>query len=419
MLSIMKILHATRTVPALLPLYVERFQCIGAACGDTCCSGWAVTIDKKTFKAYRQLRHPQLDGLLGNAMTLKPAGMGAAYASMALDSTTKSCPMAHEGLCSVQKNLNESYLSHTCFSYPRYTRSFGGQHEQALSLSCPEAARLALLAHDAFDFVEAPVKVRTETVMPVPATAGLSVDVMNEVRILCMKLIRTEGLAMWHKLALLGLFCENLAEIVRTGQHAAIPALLDNTVAIIEQGQVAAALADMRANHATQTLVFAAFWDGPDFEANAKHISSHPQAETVAAIRRGLGVRGDGAAVPPEQLIQAYVRGINRLPEALSAAPHLLEHFLLNEMYRELFPFQGKDPYQAYLQLIAQYGLLRLMLAAQCNTDGPLPDARAMVQTVHVFYRLFQHDQRFGQMHQALMNSGFGTLDKVYGFLRS
>ena len=56
----MTVLHFTRTVPALIPRYVSRFSCIGPACEDNCCTGWRVSIDKKTFNAYRQSQHPQL-----------------------------------------------------------------------------------------------------------------------------------------------------------------------------------------------------------------------------------------------------------------------------------------------------------------------------------------------------------------------
>ena len=47
----MAILHRTRTLPALMPRYTERFRCIGSACEDTCCASWTIHIDKKTYKA--------------------------------------------------------------------------------------------------------------------------------------------------------------------------------------------------------------------------------------------------------------------------------------------------------------------------------------------------------------------------------
>lgn len=413
----MDILHQTQTVRALLPRYVERFRCIGAQCEDTCCRAWNVGIDEKTFDAYRTSGHPGLRRQFAISVAKREeGGTSDDFARIALEPQTLQCPMTEEGLCSVQKNLGESYLSHTCFTFPRYPRQFGGQHEQSLSLSCPEAARQALLAPDAFDFIEAGMTVRMETVIQTPPAHGLSIEAMNEARILCLKLIRTDGLEIWQKLAVLGLFCERLTEVLDGGDAGAL-ALVDETIALIEQGGIAAALAGMRPDYRSQATVFAMFWNG--FAVNQAMDVSPVQARIVAAISRGLGADADTSEARHEQIVQAYAVGIQRLPEALAAAPFLLEHFVLNEMFRGMFPFRGKHPYDAFLQLISQFGLLRLMLAAQCTSPDALPSPQDMVHTVHVFYRRFQHDARFAQLNGALRRSGLGTLEKAYRFLRT
>jgi len=416
----MDILHPTHTLPALLPRYVERFHCIGSQCEDTCCRGWAVAIDQKTFTAYSQVRQPELRASLAKSVARQGANSTQDdYARIELDTETRQCPLTQEGLCSVHKHLNESYLSHTCFTFPRYAREFGGQYEQALSLSCPEAARQALLAPDAFDFTEGAMTVRMETVARTVPVHGLSIEAMNEVRILCLKLLRTEGLALWQKLAVLGLFCERLSEILDQGKHELVLPLVDEIVALIEGGGIAAGLADMQADYRSQAVVFAMFWSGAGFAVNSATQKSPVQDRIVQAIARGLGADPDTGQATLDQIVQAYLNGLARLPEALAAAPFLLEHFVLNEMFRGLFPFKGSTPYDAFLQLVSQFGLLRLMLAAQCNTPGALPDQEALVHTVHVFYRRFQHDHRFGQLNGALRKSGLGKMERVVGFLRT
>lgn len=42
--------------PILVPEYIEDFSCIGSACEDTCCAGWNITVEKKTYQAYRKVR---------------------------------------------------------------------------------------------------------------------------------------------------------------------------------------------------------------------------------------------------------------------------------------------------------------------------------------------------------------------------
>lgn len=412
----MSILHFTRTMPALLPRYVSRFRCIGPQCEDTCCSGWQVAIDKKTFQAYRQVTQPELRRLFAANITRQRSESSTAnHARIELDPVTRACPLMQESLCEVQAKLGESYLSDTCFSYPRLSRNFAGQHEQALTLSCPEAARQALLAADAFDFIEAPITLRANSAGAVVARHGMSLELMNEVRIFCLQLVRSAGLEVWQKLAVLGVFCESLTATLAAQGPAAVPALLDSFTMLVEQGLVLDALADLQPNHASQARVFAAIW-----QRRAIITPSALQNRVFADIAAGLGAGAGDTELAPEQLVACYSRGVARLPAALEAAPHLLEHYILNEMFCDLFPFQGASPYAHYLQLVSRFGLLRLMLAARCSGDGDLPGADLLVQTVQVYCRRFQHDATFAaQVNLALHKTGWATLEKVFGFLRS
>jgi lysine-N-methylase len=236
---------------------------------------------------------------------------------------------------------------------------------------------------------------------------------INEVRIFCLTLLRTAALPLWQRLALLGVFCESLSTTLADGRHAEVGALLENFVALVEQGQAVEALAAMQPNHPAQALVFSTLWGGRSFVTH-----SPVQNRVIAAVAAGLGA-DDSGQVSAEQLIARYSQGVQRLPEALQVAPHLLEHYLLNEVFYTMFPFDCAVPYASYLQLVSRFGLLRLMLAAQCNADT-LPDAAALVQTVQVLCRHFQHDAGFAtRVNEALLGSGWGALEKVYGFLRT
>lgn len=409
-------LHSAPAVTALFPRYVSRFSCVGAACEDNCCTGWTVSIDKKTFHAYRQVK----TGALGNALSenvqrLKNQGSNGIYGHVRLHAETKECSFLENRLCAVQKNLGESYLSDTCFSYPRTTRRFAGQHEMALTLSCPEAARHALLAEDAFDFVEGPVPVRNGAMSEVASRLGMPVELMNDVRIYCMQLLQTQGLALWEKLAVLGGFCEALTTTLGKSGNAAVPALLESYVAIVEKGLVGEALAGLQPDHAAQARIFSIL-----LQSKATATWSDAQKAVFEAVVQGLDAGGGTGALHQERLIENYVRGIHRLQGALEAAPRLLEHYLLNEMFLELFPFSGPSPYQHYLKLISRFGLLRLMLAAQCNTGTALPDAITLARTVQIYCRRFQHDPVFAQqVNQAMNNSGWAQLENLYRFLRT
>lgn len=409
----MATLHLTRTIQALMPTYVSRFRCIGAECEDNCCSGWLVSLDKKTFEAYRRSGHPELKAAFDRGLRRQESdGSDRSYGRIDMSESEGSCPMMQGGLCGVQKHMDESHLSNTCFSYPRVSADFGGQMQQALQLSCPEAARQALLAPDAFEFIETSVAVRPDDLLLARPREGFPEQLMHDVRIFCLQLMRTQGLELWQRLALLGVFCEQFTAV--ESDSAAAGALIDGFTSLLGSGSALDALHELQPDHEAQALVFATIWGGKDGGARTER-----ERAVLATVAANLGADPETGDARVEDLLAAYTTGVKRLPLALAAAPHLLEHYILNEMFTHLFPFDRATAYDSYLQLISRFGLLRLMLAGRCAGAAPLPDDAALVETVQVFYRRFRHHADFAQrVNNALKNSGLDSLDKLYGFLR-
>lgn len=121
-----------------VPSYYKEFKCIASACEDTCCAGWDVVIDAKTYQAYQNM-----DGAFGERLRNKMIVDKEGDNIFVLDGIR--CPfLDKENLCDIHKNLGEQYLCHTCKQYPRYREEFFGLREMGISLSCPEAARIIL-----------------------------------------------------------------------------------------------------------------------------------------------------------------------------------------------------------------------------------------------------------------------------------
>ncbi len=412
----MSTLHQTQTVVSLQPRYVARFSCTGPACEDTCCTGWTVIIDKKTFNAYRQAKQPLLmDRMATQVKRVRSQASDKKYARIEMQAETAACPFLEEKLCSVQREMGEDKLSDTCANYPRKNRASSGQHQQALTLSCPEAARLALLAPDAMDFVEVPAKVRVESVFHVRSKHGLSPDTMASVSLFCLKLMKASNLSLWQKLASLGVYLEQLTTTLKAGGHAGIPTLLTDFEAMASSGAIEEALSAMLPDYAIQATTFSSLWQMKNTRRN-----SAVQEAVQTRVVRGLGADPVTHLATKQQLVDNYRAGVQRLPEALKDAPFLLENFLLNEMFSDGFPFAEATPYEHFLKLVTQFGLLRFMLAVQCNGTEPLPDVTQMVRTVQVFSRKYQHDMDFAKrVNSALKNSGWDSLEKIFRFLRT
>jgi lysine-N-methylase len=265
------------------------------------------------------------------------------------------------------------------------------------------------------DFIESPAKVRAETIVPIRSKQGLTPEMMASVSLHCLKWMKADNLLLWQKLAALGFFSEQLSDILKNGGHAGVPGLLKNFDAMVSSGAIAEALSAMLPDYVSQAAAFASLWQIKNSRRNS------PVQEAVQSrVVKGLGADPDTHFVSQLQLIDHYRAGVQRLPEALQGAPFFLENFLLNEMFSEGFPFAEATPYENFLKLVTHFGLLRFMLAVQCNGQDDLPDLDQMARTVQVFSRKYQHDAGFAKrVNGALKNSGWDSLEKIYRFLRT
>lgn len=136
----------SRNRPLLTPQYMRRFMCIGSQCEDTCCFGWRVNIDRATYRKYRRVTDPELRQELDSCIKRNRSQPGEQnYARIKMD-RGKACPFLNEeSLCRIQLRLGEEFLSDICVTYPRVANLVNNVLEKSATMSCPEAARLALL----------------------------------------------------------------------------------------------------------------------------------------------------------------------------------------------------------------------------------------------------------------------------------
>jgi lysine-N-methylase len=128
---------------------ITRFHCLGGDCEDNCCrSGWGIAVDREHYELLRARLPPaELDA----AIRLRQANRGP-HALMVLQDG--ACTMLDgRGLCSIHARYGEELLPDICTMYPRLASLLGDRLELIGLLSCPEMARLVLLADDGLDLV--------------------------------------------------------------------------------------------------------------------------------------------------------------------------------------------------------------------------------------------------------------------------
>ena len=143
----------------LAPRYMTKFHCLGSACPDTCCGWWNVFVDEPHYGKLRKvMSSPQEKRELFSKAFIRQDGDAnqgeETYAVIRMGDDGYCRFLSKDHLCAIHKDFGPEVLPDICTLYPRMTSLVGERLELTGQLSCPEIARLCLLADDALELVD-------------------------------------------------------------------------------------------------------------------------------------------------------------------------------------------------------------------------------------------------------------------------
>jgi lysine-N-methylase len=303
------------------------------------------------------------------------------------------CPLlTGERLCGVQAKLGEGMLSHACATYPRIVHSPGGVEETALTLSCPEAARLVLLTPDLLAVAEQTEKQRAR------ADGG---NDFRAIRQAVLALVGERIYPLWQRLFLLDLLCRRLDSIERGELKRSVPAFLADFEATVATGSLRTAMETLPVDRAAQLDVVLRLAGLMLHKSNVR-----PRfVECVQAFTAGIG-NGPGATL--ESLTAHYSIAHDRCyAPFFERHPHILENFLINTIVRCRFPL-GREGVRAgrareFALLAAQFVLMRGLLIGVAGHYGAAFSTAHVVHTVQAASKHFEHHPEFLSMAHTLL----------------
>jgi lysine-N-methylase len=382
----------------------EAFRCIGAACEDTCCYGWAVVVDKSTYEKYQHCEDAELKPRLAELVTLNTTdGSDEDYARIKLSGSC--CTVLSEGLCTIHQKLGEEYLSKTCLTYPRVVNQVDEVLQRSLHLSCPEAARLVLLDPKPMEFHMEESEQDTSRVgnLAVLDTSklgpsGQSYRYFREVQEFVIALLQTRAYFLWQRLIILGYFCDRLTELAAQGNDQEVPPLIQGYI----EGLGSRLFDDLLSKCVARPVV---------------------QLETVLELIVGR-ISSDFTSRRFLDCYEQFMHGMRWIPESsmddiasrytqaysqyyapfMTANEHMLENYVVNYAYKTLFPFGSQAGSQKrsnlagdqsanvqYALMIANFAIVKAMLIGLAGHYQATFNAEQVVRAVQACAKTFEH----------------------------
>lgn len=346
----------------LQPEYVKKFKCVGSQCEDTCCKGWTVTLDKKTYLKYKKLKNYKLRGIISKSIKrIHNQGSDSNYGKIKMDFEGK-CPLLDEKkLCKIHSELGEDYLSDTCMFYPRSVSCVDGSFERSLMVSCPEACKLILLNPCGIKFENIEEDANKDILVNRMFNSHRNnfdnklKEYFWEIRIFSLNLIQNRNYNLEERLIILGIVYKKIEELYNDKKIEELPRLLNNMNSIIESEGLKEKFKNIPISTHIQIRLIKEITN----EKVIKGVSNKRYIECLKEAALGLENSNDGTL---ESVVKKYEYNYKEyfIPY-LKDKEYIIENYILNEYFKEMMPFGFyKTIWDSYMFLCILYSMVKL-----------------------------------------------------------
>ncbi len=397
----------------LTPQYFRKFRCIGSDCEDSCCKGWKVNIDKETYKKYRCVQHNELRPLLDKYITRerKNGGDLLNYAKIKMTDEEAGCPFLNDKkLCRIQLEYGEGYLSKVCTTYPRSGNRVDNKIEMVTSLSCPAAAKLALLNTEIMEFDEYEDIPYTWLV----GTFELNTQdkqVVNrplkyfwDIRIFTIDILQNRRYLLWERLIILGLFIEKLNKCVNENKIVDIPNVIQSYNKMLEEETFKGVLDSIPADCTVQLQLIK---DIIDIRVN-RGVLNKTYMECYDNFLKGVNYTEEATK---EEIIDNYQKAFEEYYKPyMDNHEYVLENYLVNYVFAKLFPFTDGSIFDAYMMMILHYAIIKAHLIGMAGYNKGLNEDM-VIKLISTFTKIVDHNTVFLKaIAKQLNEKNFNTL---------
>lgn len=382
----------------LIPKYMKDFKCIGGECEDTCCSGWTVTIDKKTYKKYQKLNDNELrTKLKDNVKRIKKSDIKSdeLYARFIMGSNGCCSLLTEDKWCHIQKELGEEALSVTCQSYPRNLNKVDDNLELSARVSCPEVARLALLQPNGIEFESLDFEINPVWPLYRYQDSESSKGIRSyfwPVRMLAIEILQSRQISLGDRMLVLGMFINALQTEINNANESKIPQIIELYQANLKDSNFLASICNLNTNLDVQLQVL--------FE--------------LIKYRTKLGIESDRYLLTMEEMIA----GFNQVDENsnfdsfkesyktnfneyyfpyMQTKEYILENYVVNLVYNLLFPSSdgsNSSLFDEFVIIATLYALLKIHLVGVSGKHKALDD-ELVIRVVQSYAKVMEHNNRY------------------------
>jgi lysine-N-methylase len=359
--------------------FYKEFNCIGSDCPLTCCKGWTISLDKKTFYDYKS------EDLFKNHIT-KGVSSGSRTAGnfgTINRKKTGECELLEDnGLCKVQALKGPEALSKTCATFPRTILSFPDRStHQGISLGCPEAARLCISNENAIELNlevtqknQLPVNLHIQTANKInPSRANLFKE--------AIKFLTGSNDDLWARLVALGATIKQLDD-TRSLNRADFSSLLQSSLTATMLEDLDETYAGMFQLETHAHILF-------------RHLSSINKDDLFGKfVHDAADILGEGK-IPKNEIFRKYFIAKKFYWKQFSLRyPYIINNIIINDIFNSVGPFNSSKEglLETIQNIITRTSMIKFLLEVNSAHDDGTFDLTKATLVVSAVQRRFAHN---------------------------
>lgn len=378
----------------LIPQYYHDFQCIGGECEDTCCSGWSVYIDKKTYNKYQQFKDPELGDMVKKSFVKldQDKATDVTYAQLKMNERGYCPALNDKGLCSLHYKYGEKALSPVCLSYPRILNDVDNVFEISTALSCPESARLALLNPHGIDFDMEEMEVNDNYLVGRKVNSETGAEIERyfwPLREFTIEILQYREISFVNRMLFLGLFLQRVQQSVNDGEINVIPSIVEEYRIKLCNKTYTSSLARVNVDYEYQLNIFIQLLE----IRRSLMIPSKVYIKLIQSTLEGLKWEED---TPIEQVSALMEKGFQEyFKPYFEDKEYIFENYFVNHVFSRLFPIgSNRDLFEEFEIMAFFYSMIKIHLVGIALHDGGLTE-KSVIQLFYSFTRSIEHSNSF------------------------
>lgn len=391
----------------LKPNYYDKFKCTANECKDSCCVGWGVFIDKKSYNKYKKV-HGEFGKFLDtNISKNRINNSDLNYGKMKLISGR--CPFLNdESLCNIYINLGENSLCNTCKTYPRLINKYGDICEKNLTLSCPIVARLMINIKDKIGF-ELNNEVIDETeqayIKNTSNLEGKLYDFLWEVRSFFIEIAQFREVKLWKRLLFILLSEAKFQKLLKESDYKQLPQVMESLMNTITNEEFIKSLDDsIHPVPKVKSLIIDTLVTLRTQQCIANKTFNKLLKDFALLLNESNYENSDNYNFlnEKEKEFDIYFR----------SKEYILENYIVYDLYRNFMKAaNSKDIHMIIVKMIIEYSMMKKLLLAKWNANNKKIEDDYIIDVIYSFSRTVEHNNTYiDKVYNSMKDAGYDTI---------